>query len=195
MGRHPTRSIEGSSGDGEWHGPKVAEVSGGLGLHLLLDWQQVCATEHKRTIFALWRALHYLPVALLPQVPVSGTATMGRGAAVRPAQHQLLSRRLHRASRTQPAVFDQSNCLLRSVICGRLPGSTGGRRRPTTHGSGDWLPLHPAYLGLEPLSAAHSGPAPGLLALEGRDPLPTPKPAADTMLRSGTAPDAAAAFA
>jgi hypothetical protein len=54
MGRHPTRGIEGSSGDGEWHGPKVAEFSGGLGLHLLLDWQQVCATEPKRTIFNVW---------------------------------------------------------------------------------------------------------------------------------------------
>ena len=79
---------------------------------------------------------------------------MARGTATGTAPHQLLPRRVHRASRTQPASTQQPGPLLRPAVRGQFPDLIGGRSRSETpraeigfvsilHSWGSNLLLHP----------------------------------------------------
>ena len=56
--------------------------------------------------------LQLVPIAMLSQVPGAGPSAMAPGPAAGPPQHQLLPRRVHRASRTEPTGADFSQAIL-----------------------------------------------------------------------------------
>jgi len=93
--------------------------------------------------------LQLVPIAVLSQMPGAGPQPLASGTAARPPQHQLLPRRLHRASRTEPASADFSQAILRPALRGQFPDPAGGGRGSQAARCRDRISVGPAYVEFE----------------------------------------------